>query len=102
MKTYNRRLTNPDRTEVRDSQKKWLATLTDGAYTVTLHGPRRTFSEPGAADAVTHSTWVRTLPVPLDVKLDTAWLAYALQANTERLPDVLAIAMQYIANARAI
>jgi NlpC/P60 family len=102
MKTYIRRLTNPDRTEVRDSQKKWLATLTDGAYTVTLRGPRRSFAEPTAANAVTHSTWVRTLPMPFDGKLDTTWLAYALQANTKKVPDVLAIAMQYLAKAAAI
>jgi len=102
MKLRTRRLTKPDRTEVSDSQKKWLATLTDGAYTVTLRGPRRTFAERTAADAVTHSIWVRTLPKPFDGNPDTGWLTYAVQANTNKVPDVLAIAMQYIARAPAI
>jgi hypothetical protein len=102
MKTYSRRLTNPDRIEIRDSKNKWLATLTLGAYTVTSSGPRRTFAEPAAADAVTHSVWVRTLPAPCDGTLDARWLSHALQANTNKVPDVLAIAMQYIAKAAPI
>jgi hypothetical protein len=102
MKTHVRRLANPDRTEVRDSNKKWLATLTDGAYTVTLRGPRRTFAEPAADDSVTHSIWVRSLPGPFDGYLDRSWLTVALKANRQRSPDVLAIAMQYIAKAPAI
>ena len=97
-----RRLTNPDRTEVRDSQNKWLATLTDGAFTATLRGPRRTLAEPTATDAVTHSVWVRTLPAPFDGSSDTGWLTDSLQANTKKVPDVLAIAMQYIAKAPPI
>jgi NlpC/P60 family len=102
MKTHLRRHANPDRTEVRDSKKKWLAMLTDGAYTVTLTGPRRTFAEPAAADSVTHTIWVRTLPRPFDGSVDTTWLTDALKANEKRFPDVLAIAMQYIARKPAI
>src|SRR5215831_16510580 len=102
MKIQSQRLTNPDRLRVRNDKRKWLATLTDGAYTVTLSGPRRTFQEPAAADDVTHSVWVRTLPRPFGGKPDTTWLTYALQANSKRIPDVLAIAMEYIAEAPAI
>ena len=102
MKTYLRRHANPDRTEIRDSKSKWLATLTDGAYTVSLTGPRRTFEEPTAADSVTHAIWVRTLPRPFDGKMDTTWLTQALKANEKKVPDVLAIAMQYIASKPAI
>jgi len=102
MKIHSRRLTNPDRTEIRDSKEKWLATMTEGAYTVALNGPRRTFAEPAATDTVTHSVWIRTLPKPFDGKPDTTWVTHALQANTMKIPDVLAIAMQYISKAPAI
>ena len=102
MKTHTRRLANPDRTEVRDSNKKWLATLTDGAYTVTLRGPRRTFAERADDDSVTHSIWVRSLPGPFDGNVDRSWLTVALKANSQRSPDLLAIAMQYIKRAPAI
>ena len=86
-----RRLTNPDRTEITDSRRRWLARFTDGATTVTSSGPRRRFSEPTAADAVTHTVWVRTLPRPFTGIVDEAWLTAALQANALRVPDVLAI-----------
>jgi cell wall-associated NlpC family hydrolase len=101
MNVYTRR-TNPHRTEVRSSRNKWLGVFTDGAYTVTLTGPRRRFAEPSAADAVTHATWVRTLPEPFDGSVDATWLAHALEANDKKIPDVLAIAMQYIAEKPAI
>ena len=102
MKTYLRRHANPDRIEVRDSKRKWLATFTQGAYSVSLTGPRRTFAEPAATNAVTHSLWVRSLPAPFDGKPNTTWLAHALQANTKKIPDALAIAMQYIAKSPAL
>ena len=102
MKTYLRRHANPDRTEIRDSKGKWLAMLTDGAYTVTLTGPKRTFEEPTAAHSVTHAIWVRTLPSPFDGSVNTTWLTHALKANEKRVPDVLAIALQYIARKPAI
>ena len=97
-----RRLTNPDRTEVTDTRRRWLARFTDGATTVTSSGPRRRFSEPTAADAVTHAVWVRTLPKPFTGAVDEAWLTAALQANALRVPDVLAIAMQYVSGAAAV
>ena len=97
-----RRLTNPDRTEITDTRRRWMARFTDGATTVTSSGPRRRFSEPTAADAVTHTVWVRTLPKPFTGTVDEAWLTAALQANALRVPDVLAIAMQYIRGAAAL
>src|SRR5262245_58061637 len=96
------RCASPDRTEVRDSKNKWLATLTDGGYTVTLSGPERTFTEQTAADSVAHSGWVRTLPEPFAGSVNTTWLTDALKANKKAVPDVLAIAMQYIAGAPLI
>jgi hypothetical protein len=102
MKLRSQRHARPDRTELRDSNNKWLATMTDGAYTVTLPGPLRTFSEPTAADPVRHGVWVRTLPAPFDGNVDSTWLESALKANKQAVPDVAAIAMQYIAEAPVI
>ena len=102
MKMRIQRRTRPDRAEVKDSTDNWLATLTDGAYTVTLTGPVRTFTEPTVAHPVTHGVWVRTLPAPFDGNLDSAWLKSALKANTQAVPDVAAIAMQYVDGAPVI
>ena len=102
MKIRIQRHTRPDRAEVKDSTNNWLATLTDGAYTVTLAGPVRTFTESTAAHPVRHGVWVRTLPAPFDGNLDSDWLKSALKANTQAVPDVAAIAMQYIAGAPVI
>jgi hypothetical protein len=102
MKIRVQRCVGPDRTEVRDSKNRWLATFTDRAYTVTLAGPARTFSEPTAIDPVTHAVWVRTLSTPFDGKADAAWLKRALEANKKAAPDVLAIAMQYVADATEV
>ena len=97
-----RQRSGPGRTEVTDGQQRWAARFTDGATTVTLRGPRRTFREVTAGDAVTHGVWVRTLPRPFAGAVDEAWLTAALQANAQRVPDVLAMAMQYVSGAAAI
>lgn len=93
------RLSNPERTIVSDATGIWLATFTDGAYTVTLAGPSRTFSESTAAYPVMTTSWVRVLPAPFNGQVDEAWLTQAL-ADTS--PDVLQLAMQYIENASSI
>jgi cell wall-associated NlpC family hydrolase len=90
---------DPDRVEVWSSAGEWLATFTTPAYTVTLKGPRRRFTEATAGASVSHSIWVRTLPAPFSGEVDTDWLAAALEANANRVPDVLALAMQYIKGA---
>ena len=97
-----KRESSPDRTTLTDQRGKWLATLTDGAFTVTLAGPRRTFTESTAAENIKHSVWVRTLPTPFDGELDFSWLDDALSANERRVSDVLAIAMEYIRGAPAV
>ena len=97
-----RRLTNPARTDVRDPGNRWLATFTDGATTATTSGPRRTFDEPSAGHAVTHAVWIRTLPKAFTGAVDEAWLTAALQANRQRVPDVLAMAMQYTRRSAAV
>jgi hypothetical protein len=97
-----RRLRNPDRTEVTDGPRRWMARFTDGATTVASRGPRRTFNEASAGHAVIHGVWVRTLPKPFAGVVDEAWLTATLQANAHRVPDVLAMAMQYIDGAAAV
>jgi hypothetical protein len=80
----------------------WLATFTDGASTVTVRGPLRTFSEPSAPSPVEHDVWVRLLPAPFDGVMDAsddAWLAAALADAGD---DLLAIGMQYLAAAPPI
>jgi hypothetical protein len=92
---------DPDGVEVRDRQARWVASFTNGARSVRLTGPRRTFSEP-TASPVEHGIWVRTLPEPFSGTVDGTWLALALAANALGTADVLALAMQYIADAPPI
>jgi len=66
------RLTDPNRTVVRDADGTWLATFTDGAHTVQLLGPARTFAESSATSSVTTTTWVRALPGPFSGTVDEA------------------------------
>lgn len=91
-----------DLVEVETGDGAWRATLTLGARSVRLSGPERTFDEPTAAHPVRHGIWVRTLPQPFDGHLDGAWLRNALHANRRQLPDIFAIAMQYLSGAPAI
>lgn len=97
-------LTDPDRIRVTDNGS-WVATFTPGCYTVTLEGPARAFSETfrsgGTTRTVTvsHSTWVRAAPGPVDASVDDRWLSHALAANQAGTADVLAIAMQYVKGA---
>jgi hypothetical protein len=90
------RLTDPDRTVVTNGTGHWLATFTDKAYTVTLLGAERTFSNLNAKHPVTINVWVRVLPAPFGGKVDESWLSQALQ---DKSPDVLAVAMQYVTGA---
>jgi cell wall-associated NlpC family hydrolase len=72
---------------------------------VTLTGPERTFQERFRLNGVdvvvevTHSTWVRAAPGPVDGRVDERWLRLALAANQAGTPDALAIAMQYVKGA---
>ena len=92
---------NPDRIEVLTRDERWLATFTLGCYTVTLDGPERTFEEKHKEErvCVTHQTWVRTAPGPFVPPLDERWLTLALAANESGMPDVLALAGQYLKGA---
>ncbi|MBD2078311.1 C40 family peptidase [Phormidium sp. FACHB-592] len=98
-------LTEPDRLEVRDRDGNFFALFTYGAYTVTLAGPERTLFEREETKgdvSVKHTIWVRTYPKPFTGELDTAWFEKALEANKQGVPDILAIAMQYIKGAPPI
>ena len=68
------RRSNPARTDVLDASGAWLATFTDGASTVALAGPNRTFGEATASHSVTTNVWVRLLPAPFAGTLDPSWL----------------------------
>lgn len=87
---------SPPRTIVRDATGHWVATFTDGSYTVDLRGSSRTFAEASTPYVVNSATWVRLLPAPFDGIVDTAWLERELSDTSA---DVLAVAMQYVAGA---
>lgn len=92
------RLANPGRTVVRDQAGAVLATFTDGARTVALTGPARTFAEPRFTDAtITTTTWVRLAPeVWAPGAEKAAWFGpWFEKARQDASPDVFAVAMQY-------
>ncbi|MGI5499755.1 NlpC/P60 family protein [Lentzea sp. CA-135723] len=88
------RLTSPWRTVVRD-ERGVVATFTDGARTVVITGPARTFS------AVATSSWVRLAPQPWTAaSAQGAWLRPWLdKALEDRTEDVLAVAAHYLPGA---
>lgn len=91
-------------TVVNDSHGAWLATFTWGARTVVMRGPTRTFSEPSSTSVkVTSNYWVRLYPKVYDGSVDQRWLATTTdQNNKQSTPDVIQIAMQYIAGAKPV
>jgi len=93
--TYSRE-SEPARTVVTDGSGRWVATLTDGARTVSLAGPSRRFSERTAGATVEHGVWVRALESPYSGTVDETWLRAALNDTS---PDVLAVGMQYVEGA---
>jgi cell wall-associated NlpC family hydrolase len=90
------RADDPARSMVEDADGNWVATFTDGAYTVTLAGPARDFNEPTATHGVTTDRWVRILDEPFDGEVDGEWLA---AARADGSPDVLAVATEYFEGA---
>ncbi|MGN9779177.1 NlpC/P60 family protein [Micromonospora sp. H33] len=99
--TYQR-ASSPDRTEIIDSSGQPVAIMTDGARTVQMYGPSRTFEESeNTASKIESEFWVRLAPRPYYAgaekeKWFTDWLS---AARHDRSPDVLAIAMEYIEGA---
>ena len=98
------RMDTPARTVVRDGRGTVVATLTDGASTVVLTGPARSFEEPQFTTAKINTTaWVRLLPQPWHGGAEKAewfrpWLDNALR---DQSPDVLAVATEYLYGAEA-
>ena len=85
--------------QLKDAGGRWVATFTEGAYTVAMAGPARTFTEPRVSPVVAHKVWIRTLPLPFSGNVDAGWMEYARRANRRKYPDVLALAMQYVRGA---
>jgi len=92
-------MTSPARTVVSTTAGRWVATFTDGAFTVTLAGLERTLTESSATSAVRSTTWVRVLPAPFTGTVDAAWLT---AARADTAPDVLAMAAEYLAGAAEV
>jgi cell wall-associated NlpC family hydrolase len=96
------RLADPARTAVQNGDGQTLAVFTDGARTVRLAGPARTFAEPEYTDAkVTTTAWIRLAPQEWQEGAENEdwfrpWLEKALKS---RAADVLATAMQYVTGA---
>ncbi|MFC4148868.1 NlpC/P60 family protein [Micromonospora mangrovi] len=101
--TYER-LTRPARTQVSDAEGRVLALFTDGARTVRVSGPERTFGEARFTHAtVTTDGWIRLAPKPWKAGAEREswfrpWLSRMVK---DRSPDALAIAMQYQDGAKA-
>jgi cell wall-associated NlpC family hydrolase len=93
------RRTAPERTEIRDAAGSLVAEFTDGARTVVIRGPARTWTERDVTAKVTTDRWVRLLPLPFDGRFDTADRAWLSAAIDDDSPDVLAIAFQYVKGA---
>jgi len=94
------RLDGPARTAVLDEHARLVAMFTDGARTAVLSGPSRTFADPQRTSAlVTTSNWVRLAPQAWQAGGEKqSWFRPWLeQALSDRSPDVLAVATQYVA-----
>ncbi|MRG95045.1 hypothetical protein [Polyangium spumosum] len=84
-----------------------VAWFTDGAYTVRMAGPSRSFSAGSVtAPGVVTTAWVRTMSEPFDAASASeaelaAWLDAARGVNCEAgTKDVLAIAYEYVEGAK--
>ena len=96
------RTTGPDRTIVSTNSGTQVAVLTDGARTVVLTGPSRTFSEPGTTTAtVTTSAWVRLAPRRWYAGAqDSTWFQSWFQQQTAATtPDLFGLYAEYSAGA---
>jgi hypothetical protein len=98
------RQAKPARTGVTDARGTTVAVFTDGSRTVRLTGPSRTLREPKFTHAtVTSDAWIRLAPKEWKRGAQKAdwfrpWLTKAL---ADRSPDVLAVATEYIHDAKS-
>jgi cell wall-associated NlpC family hydrolase len=92
------RLDRPARTVARNNVGDVVATMTDGARTVALLGPQRTFRDPGFTTAtITTTAWVRLMPHEWSAGAErepwfSSWIDHAL---VDESPDVFGVATQY-------
>jgi cell wall-associated NlpC family hydrolase len=96
------RLANPARTAAKEAGGRTVAVFTDGARTVRLSGPSRTFKEPKYTSAtVTTDAWVRLAPQVWKAgEENAAWFRPWLEAAfVDTSPDALAIATEYLVGA---
>ena len=98
----SRRAQDPPRTVLERPCGTIFAVLTDGARTVVLEGPERRFEEATAAHPVLSHAYVRLLPAAFGGAVDDAMTAHLDQAARDPRPDLLALAMQYVAGAPPI
>jgi cell wall-associated NlpC family hydrolase len=94
-----KRLADPARTAAVDPAGRTVAVFTDGARTVRLTGPVRTFKEPKFTSAtVSTDAWVRLAPQEWKAgEENAAWLRpWLTTALADTGPDALAIATQYL------
>jgi NlpC/P60 family len=99
-----RRLTAPDRTEIVSSSGKPVAIMTDGARTTHIYGPPRTFKEPRFTNTTIETNfWVRLAPQVWQAGAEKQqwFIHWFARARTDRSPDVLAVAMEYLDGAPA-
>jgi cell wall-associated NlpC family hydrolase len=83
---------------VRDATGAVVATFTDGARTVALTGPARTFTEPRFTKAsIATTTWVRLAPQEWTAGAEkAAWFGPWFEAaKQDKSPDMFEVAMQY-------
>lgn len=92
-------LSEPARTEVRDSRGTVVAVFTEGARAVRINGPERTFAEPTYTTAVvTTNAWIRLAPEEWHPGSESAdWFRpWLRQAVADRSLDVMGIATEYL------
>ncbi|MFI0206658.1 C40 family peptidase [Streptomyces sp. NPDC016734] len=93
------RLTNPNRSVLRDNAGATLATFTDGARTATLAGPSRTFAEPAHTSArVVTTDWVRLMPAEWHSGAEREqWFQdWFKKYQGSKEDDLFAMAFQYV------
>lgn len=94
-----KRLADPARTEVHDAAGRLVAVFTDGARTVRLVGPSRTFRDPAFSTAsVTTDAWIRLAPHAWSAAdADAPWVrSWLITESADVRPDALGVAMQYL------
>jgi len=93
------RLDAPARTIARTPGGEVVATMTDGARTVALLGPQRTFADPDlTAATITTTTWIRLMPQEwIPGTEHEPWFQPWLDRTLGDIsPDMLAVAQQYL------